>query len=151
MPRWITKRHSLTTECLRQSHEQRREKSGGRGVRTWQVIQKNGNEKHKKRNAQNWHILRVENFEPPIGSFSCQGKIARPSAVHSSASPIHHPAKHLHRAAFEEQCAASEKNKSPPRRNEQLPMMLQILSPENFTRRSSCIRATPKRSSAGFR
>ena len=62
-----TKRHSLTTECLRQSHEQRREKSEGRGVRTWQVIQKNGNEKHKKRNARNWHILRVENFEPPIG------------------------------------------------------------------------------------
>ena len=62
-----TKRHSLITECLRQSHEQRREKSEGRGVRTWQVIQKNGNEKHKKRNAQNWHILRVENFEPPIG------------------------------------------------------------------------------------
>ena len=29
--------------------------------------------------------------------------------------------------------------------------MLQILSPENFTRRSSCIRATPKKSSAGFR
>ena len=67
MPRWITKRHSLTTECLRQSHEQRREKSEGRGVRTWQVIQKNGNEKHKKRNARNWHILRVGNFEPPIG------------------------------------------------------------------------------------
>ena len=62
-----TKRHSLTTECLRQSHEQRREKSEGRGVRTWQVIQKNGNEKHKKRNARDWHILRVENFEPPIG------------------------------------------------------------------------------------
>ena len=62
-----TKRHSLITECLRQSHKQRLEKSGGRGVRTWQVIQKNGNEKHKKRNARNWHILRVENFEPPIG------------------------------------------------------------------------------------
>ena len=29
--------------------------------------------------------------------------------------------------------------------------MIQILSPENFTRRSSCIRATPKNSSAGFR
>ena len=74
--------------------------------------QKIKDENHKNSNARNWHILRVENFEPPIGQFFCQGKIARLSVSHSLASPIHHSAKDPHRAASEEHRAASEEHRT---------------------------------------